>query len=194
MHRCTWTERIEQTGYNGIDVQSITQPSLPLFWILGTVKNRMNNNAMKLNFVEDRVGESASKYPSILRYRNRIHQGVLMNRFYRCFKTPQKFKTQPETLLLVPGEGFNNIRPGFRNKIDIFTLWGQESFFLPRTMVWLNPDSEGIFACGVPVRPFAIQEQVGRLHSSWRCCPISLQPTANAQIRTVDPDCLFQAS
>ena len=89
------------------------------------MKNRVDDDALRFDLIEDRVGESADKGTMVIGKDCRIHQGMSLYRQGHRFKGTEELQTQPEALLLIPGKGIGNILPGLREKARLFTPWIQ---------------------------------------------------------------------
>jgi len=99
----------------------IQQSRLPFVWILRAVEDRIDNDALWLNLIEDHIGESADKGTPVVNKHSRIHQGMSLNGDDRRVNTTQELPTQPETLLLAPSKGVGDILPGRREKVRLFS-------------------------------------------------------------------------
>ena len=87
------------------------------------MKDRIHDDAMRFDLVEDRVGKPANKGTMVIGKNCRIHQGMSLNGQDRRFKGTKEFQTQPEALLFIPGKGIGDILPGLWEKVRLFTPW-----------------------------------------------------------------------
>ena len=85
------------------------------------MEDRIDNDALRLNLIEDHIGESTDKSTPVIGQYRRIHLRVSLNGHDRRLNTPYELQAQPESLLLVPGKAIGDILPGRRENVRLFS-------------------------------------------------------------------------
>jgi len=74
----------------------IPQPRFPFIWVLRAVKDRVDNDALRLNCVKDHIGESADKGTAIIGEHSRIHRRMSLDRGDRGLDITHEQEDSPQ--------------------------------------------------------------------------------------------------
>lgn len=91
------------------------------------MEHGMDDDSLRLDFVEDHIRESADQGLAEIIENGRIHERVSLDGQDRRFETTQEFQTQAETLLPIPGKSVSGVLPDSGSEMRLSTPWIQGS-------------------------------------------------------------------
>jgi len=91
------------------------------------MEDGMDDNSLRLDFVENRIREPADQCLAVIIENGRIHERVSLDGQDRRLQTTQEFQTQAKTLLLIPGKSVSGVLPGLGGEMRLSTPWIQGS-------------------------------------------------------------------